>query len=306
MHLKMISRLIGWTFILLMAVSCTLNSNLSPSPVFPSPMPVTPFPPTPSEPTAALPTVQQPAPTDTQPATGATAFPPPAATATNPPPAATAVHPPPAATSVYPALTGTRLSMGRGRTVAYADSSVPAGGSASYLVGAGAGQVLMAMINSANQTLTLQILAPNGSALVSASAKKNFWQGTLPSDGDYQISVVSSAGAGAFNLGVTIPARVVFDPGAVNATMNATVGANGITTFVMRALQDQTLAIKVISTVGDVFLTIYGLQDGQPYVRSIAGQPSYSFKLPSTQDYVIQCVNTGNKSEDLIVTFKAQ
>ena len=88
--------------------------------------------------------------------------------------------------------------------------------------------------------------------------------------------------------------------------MNAKVGANGITTFLMRALQDQTLNVKIISTVGDVFLTIYGLQDGQPYIRSVTGQTSYSFKLPATQDYVIQCVNTGSKSEDLIVTFKAQ
>jgi len=298
MHPKSISRLIGWTFILLMAVSCTLNSNLGPTLVFPSPMPVTPFPPTASEPTASLPTVQPTAAfTDTLSATDATAVLPPAATEINPPPAATAVN---------PQLTGTRLSMGKGRTVVYADSSVAAGGSASYLVGAGAGQVLMAMINSANQTLYLQILAPDGSLLVSASAQKNYWQGTLPSNGDYQVSVVSSASAGDFDLGVTIPARVVFDPGAVSATMNATVGANGITTFLMRALQGQTLTVNVTSTVGDVFLTIYGLQDGQPYVRSVTGQTSYTFKLPATQDYVIQCVNTGNKSEDLIVVFKAQ
>jgi hypothetical protein len=297
---KMCFRSFAVLFLILGAAACNLNVGLTPSPEFPTPLPITPFPQTkaagtlPAEtaqPTALLPTVSQPtlaSPTHTPPA-GAN-------TPTTPPPAATAGVP----------AGAIRLLMGAGRTVVYADSTVAAGSTINYVVGAAAGQFMMTMLSSANQSLYVQVKAPDGSLLVSAAAKKNYWQGSLPLKGDYLVSVVSSGSAGDFDLGVTIPARVVFDAGAVSETMNATVGANGITTFLLRGQQDQTLSVKIISTVGDVFLTIYGLQDGQPYVRSVTGQTSYSFKLPSTQDYVIQCVNTGNKSEDLIVTFKAQ
>jgi hypothetical protein len=290
-----LARSLAVLIILLMTAACNLNIGLTPSPEFPTPLPITPFPQTQlpadtAQPTALLPTVSQPA----------------TESPTNNPPVVTVTPTaPPVATWQVPA-DAIRLSMGPGRTVIYADSTVSAGAKVNYLVGAAAGQFMIVMINAANQSLYLQVQAPDGAMLVSAADKKNFWQGSLLLKGDYLVSVVSSGSAGDFDLGVTIPARVVFGAGAVSETMNATVGANGITTFLLRGQQDRTLSVKIISTVGDVFLTIYGLQDGQPYVRSVTGQTSYSFKLPSTQDYVIQCVNTGNKSEDLIVTFKAQ
>ena len=292
--------------ILIMTAACNLNVGPNPTLELPTPLPITPFPQTQQpvdtqaavteQPTAPLPTVSQP--TVSQPTVEVP-------TATEEIVADTPTTPPPAATAVLPAG-AIRLAMGAGRTVVYVDSSVAAGGTKNYVVGAAAGQFMMTNISSANQTLYVQVKAPDGSTLVSAAAKKNFWQGTLPLKGDYVVSEVASGSAGDFDLGVTIPARVVFASGAVSATMNATIGASGVTTFLMRALKDQTLSVKITSTVGDVFLTIYGLEDGQPYIRSVTAQTSYSFKLPATQDYVIQCVNTGTKSEDLIVTFKAQ
>jgi len=299
MNRHTIARLAGWTLVLLVLVSCTLNANFSPTANFPTPLPITPFPAT-TEPTNSLPTVQLtassaatevPQPTDVPQATAVPATQTPAPTT-----AATAV----------PVPAGTRLSMGKGRTVVYVSSSVAAGGSKASLVGAGAGQFMMVNISSANQSLYLQIQAPDGSTLVSPADQKIYWQGTLPADGDYVVAVVSTNGAGDFEMSVTIPARVVFASGAITTSVNATIGARDITTFLMRALQGQNLSVKIISTVGDVYLTIYGLQDGNPYVRSVTGQTSYSFTLPSTQDYVIQCVNTGDKSEDLIVSFAAQ
>ena len=38
---------------------------------------------------------------------------------------------------------------------------------------------------------------------------------------------------------------------------------------------------------GDVDLCF---SDGQPYVRYVSEQTSFSFKLPSTQDYIIEVV----------------
>ena len=271
-------------FLLLATAACTLGVDLTTAPVFPSPLPITPGFPTTTGPTAlstppmvitVLPTAAPPA--DTLPA--------------------------PTAAPTVPIASPPRLSMEPGRTVVFAGGSLAQNGVTSYLVGASAGQFMMAMINSAVQTMVLQIQAPDGSLLVAANDKKNYWQGALPADGDYLVSVTASGAGGNFDLSVTIPARIVFKAGAISASAQGTVAAHGVTTYLLRALQGQTMSVKVTSPGADVFLTIYGLQDGNPYVRSVTGQTSASFKLPSTQDYVIQCVSTGEAAEDISVDF---
>ncbi len=278
--------LIGLSLVLLAGAACTLGVELTPSPSFPTPLQITPFFPTDAGPTL-LPLPQlSPAPS----------LEPTLAPATETAPALTTAP-------TAPAEAGTRLIMGPGRTVVYADDNFAGGATTTYLVGAQAGQFMMAMINSANQTLALQIQAPDGSSLVTASQKLNYWQGTLPLDGDYRVAVVADSSGGSFDLSVTIPARITFKSGAVSASATGSVAAHGITTYLLRALQGQTMSVKVTSPSADVFLTIYGLEDGNPYVRSVTGQTSATLKLPTTQDYVIQCVSTGEAAEDIAVNF---
>jgi hypothetical protein len=43
-------------------------------------------------------------------------------------------------------------------------------------------------------------------------------------------------------------------------------------------------------TSGTAVLSVYGYQDGQPYLRSVVEATTFSLKLPATQDYIIQIV----------------
>ena len=40
-------------------------------------------------------------------------------------------------------------------------------------------------------------------------------------------------------------------------------------------------------------LTIYGIQDGQPLIRSVTGATTFKGTLPGTQDYMIEAVGIG-------------
>jgi hypothetical protein len=252
-----------------------------------------------SEPTATPETTQTLAPASPTPIPTATI----ANTAT-PLPTSFAPTSPPAPTQAPPvAGQATRLSFQTGATNVDVQGSVAQGGATNYLVKAGAKQTMMVMLSSANQSLVLQIQAPDGAKLASASQKLTFWQGTLPLSGDYLISVVSTGGAGTFDLNITIPVRVTFASGAVTATMNGLVGPQQINTYLLRALQGQTMTVTINSPKNNIFLTIYGLEDGTPYVRSVMGLTTFTFKLPTTQDYVIQCVSTSDKAENYTVTF---
>lgn len=50
------------------------------------------------------------------------------------------------------------------------------------------------------------------------------------------------------------------------------------------------MTVNLNSPGNSALLSIYGYTDGQPYVRSVTGQTSFTFKLPATQDYIIQVV----------------
>jgi hypothetical protein len=197
----------------------------------------------------------------------------------------------------------TPVEMAPGATSVSLDSSVANRGRSNYQVNAQAGQFLLAMLTSPNSNLFLQIQAPDGTVLVPSSQELNFWQGTLPQSGNYIVSVISTRGDANFNLIITIPVRVTFKSGAVSAALDGQVAARETNTYLLRALKGQTMTVTVDSPDKDIFLTIYGLEDGTPYVRSATGQTQSSFKLPSTQDYVIQLVSTSDAPESYTVTF---
>jgi hypothetical protein len=164
---------------------------------------------------------------------------------------------------------------------------------------------MMVNLASASQTISLEIKAPGGTVLAAASENRSYWQGTLPSSGDYRVSVVSSSGTANFSMSITIPARVTFDQGAISAVLDGKISSHLNNTYLLRALKGQTMTVTVTSPGKDIFLTIYGLQDGNPYVRSVSGQTQATIKLPSTQDYVIELVPSVN-AESYTVKFVVQ
>lgn len=209
-------------------------------------------------------------------------------------------------TNPQPTPQATRLVMASGATNVSVSGSLSQNERANYLVGAASGQYLMAALTSGSRNLYLQVQAPNGSSLLSASQQQTSWQGTLPASGDYLVSAVASGLGGDFNLSVTIPERVTFQQGAVTASLRGQIGAKETNTYLLRALKGQNMTVTVNAPANDIYLTIYGLDDGQPYVRSVMGQTNFGFDLPTTQDYVIQLVSTHASSETYSVEFKVK
>ncbi len=201
------------------------------------------------------------------------------------------------------AIQGNRISMKTGRTAAVVSGHVDKNGRTTYIVGASASQYMMARADSASANLWLEIKAPDGTTLSKASDQHNPWQGTLPKDGDYTVTVVNTGDAADFNLSVTIPVRVSFKSGATSASLDGFVGGKETNTYLLKALKNQTMTVTIDSDNDDVFLTIYGLTDGNPYVRYVTGKTTFTFDLPSTQDYVIECVNTGSSGENYTIDF---
>ena len=199
-----------------------------------------------------------------------------------------------------------RLTLKPGATSINVNGIVNANKRVSYLVNAAADQLMMVAINTLNLPFAIEVLTPSGVILVSASNKMTFWQGALPVAGNYLVSIVNTGAATQFNFSVTLPVRVNFQPGISGATLKGVIQPRAINTYILQALKDQTLTVSIQSGLGDVYLTIFGNTDGSPYIRSVTAQKTFSFKLPSTQDYVIQCVSAGDKPEYYSVGFEVK
>jgi hypothetical protein len=193
-----------------------------------------------------------------------------------------------------PPATGARVfAFAAGATSGDVTGHLNASGQASYYFGAGAGQILLAAAYSKNDNVYMVISGADGSTLVSAADQFTNFQSKLPKTQAYYVTVFAGGGDSDYDLQIILPFNIVFSPGAISATVNGSLASNQTNYYLLRALKGQTMTDTLTSPHGDVFLTVYGITDGQPLVRSAMGQTTWSGKLPLTQDYMIEAVNTG-------------
>jgi len=241
----------------------------------------------------------------------------PPATATAVPPAdtpaaPTATLPPPTpAPSTAPGVR--RIEFAPGATWSIVQGSLAAGGIDEYVLRAMAGQSMMVILKSPDNSVFLEISGlGDGQPLLRSHMQQTSWQVILLTTQDYSIKAVSMGGATPYTLQVIIPPlpaasatppqptptepqarRIEFASGATSAVVEGALAAEDIDEYVLHALGGQNLSVTVWSPDNSVVLEIWGVGDGQPLLRSHMRQISFQGILPATQDYGIKAVSTG-------------
>jgi hypothetical protein len=197
-----------------------------------------------------------------------------------------------------------------GATEADAQGQIPANGIATYSVNAQAGQAMELTLSSNSPTARIAVLAPTGAPLAPqrGNPEGTYWQSTLPASGDYIIQILAGNGAPVANFGlnVTIPVRITFAPGAISAQVQGTTSQSRVVTYLLKANGGQTMTVNLTAPPNSAGITIYGLEDGQPLIRSQSGATSFNGPLPMTQDYVIQVVPFGNGTVNFTLDITVQ
>jgi hypothetical protein len=201
-------------------------------------------------------------------------------------------------TESKPVTTGgdTRIEFAAGATYAGVSGDLPPGGQASFLISAGKGQLMMLGVGSPDRDVYLEVSGADGSLLASRSARVTTWQGILPYTEDYRITLTAGGSASHYDLGVTIPAIIQFSPGATSTLVQGQVSGQANVNYMLYALAGQKMSIMVKSPNSDVQLTLSGVTDGLPIVRSASGANQWSGILPATQYYMIVAVTPGKDS----------
>lgn len=206
------------------------------------------------------------------------------------------VQPPPVFPPPYRPPAG-RIQFAAGATSAVVSGILPGNSTVEHLVAAGAGQTMLASVYSPNNNVYIGVTGESdGVPLQRTAAGANDFSGRLPARQDYRITLAGPAHPTEYTLEIIIPVRIQFAPGAISAAIPGRIQAGGTNHYLARARGGQIMTVSLLSPRGDIFLTIYGMTDGSPLVRSMMGETTWSGPMPITQDYMIQAVSTGPAS----------
>jgi hypothetical protein len=203
--------------------------------------------------------------------------------------------PPPPQPPVYNL---TPIQFAPGATSAYVEGNLAKNSTADYSVSASKGQWLLVDVSSPSNNISLGIIGMRtGVPLLNPASGSSNYQGVLPATQPYHLTLSAGNQNTNFAMNVIIPARIQFAPGAIAAGVPGKVGANQTNYYTAWAKAGQTMTVNISSPGNTVLLTIYGMSDGQPLVRSVSGATSWSGVLPGSQDYMIEATSSGPASK---------
>jgi hypothetical protein len=199
-------------------------------------------------------------------------------------------------TSGYPSTYPfTRIAFALGTTSGSVGGTLAPQAVQSYVLGAMWNQVMMVSVSAPSSPVYLQIYgAYDGGYLAVFSSALASWQGWLPRTQDYVVQLYNAGSAAtSYTLSVVIPARIQFARGAFSATIFGAGYAAQTISYVLWARGGQTMTATLSSSTNSVVVAIRGFADNQILVNSSAGQTSWTGTLPSTEDYILEAVQTG-------------
>jgi hypothetical protein len=135
------------------------------------------------------------------------------------------------------------------------------------------------------QGIGVAVYGIDGTVLQSPMGGLPGFRGTLPSTQDYILALAAQDGAVSYTMNVIIPIRIQFAPGATSATIQGRLAAQETQHYVLHAMANQLLQVTVTPERA-VRLSIYGV-DGTVLRSGMGGPATFSGRLPSTQDYLL-------------------
>lgn len=202
--------------------------------------------------------------------------------------------------------TGTtqRITFAAGATSATVTGRIDLTEIDNFLLNARAGQLMQVTVSSPANDVYLTVVSPSGSPLARAQAGAQSFNGTLPENGDYRLSVSSPSGTARSNYtlfvsvtgsGTTPPTapppsntvqRITFAPGTTSASVAGTVDGGTTRTYLVGAQAGQRMQIAIASSAGNVYLTVT-TPSGATMISAEFGETSLDRFLPENGDYRI-------------------
>jgi hypothetical protein len=191
-----------------------------------------------------------------------------------------------------------RISFATGATQGVMTGRVEANQSLSFTASAAQSQVMIAMLSTPAGNAVMEIVGADGTILLAASTGYNTFRSVLPKTQDYFFRVIGGNSAQDFTLSVIFAVPIQFASGQDSATFEGATAGGYAVTYTVYARENEDLHIDLDTDPDDAALTVWGFDDGTPYVRAQNGVTNFDLDLPETQYYIIEVVPQGGRVVD--------
>jgi len=190
-----------------------------------------------------------------------------------------------------------RIAFAPGTDDATVRGTAPRGGADQYVLWAGAGQTLsIELLDDTRPDAAIAVVGPDGTALTTHPSSS--FEGTLPADGDYLVSVGRSTADLVYTMEVSIPAthRVEFAAGTDNGTITGSITDTSTDRYRLWAAAGQTMSLRGL---GELHVSVTA-----PDGSILPGGPgdTIEYQLPNTGDYVVEILPGMGEQTDYTVT----
>ncbi len=173
----------------------------------------------------------------------------------------------------------------------------------SYTINVGASQPMILILNSTVGDDYLAVYDASGAVVLDPAKKWSRWQWLLPPTVQlYTIHVIGGASTEDFNLTVKVPARIKFASGSTSTTVTGATVKGYVISYTVTGSADQTLTANLSVPGGSAVMDIFGLATGDSLLGASANSTTFSGKLASTQDYIIEIFPTHGDVIDYSLT----
>jgi hypothetical protein len=299
-HKRLIPQSLSYSIFVTIIISamllsgCGLLKAASPTPIPPAPLLPTPTPetvlPTPQSVPTGSATNQESQVQDTPTAIPPTAIPPsPTPEPLLDTPTPVILNPQSVPTAAPQAAAGS-IAFAAGTTAAVVQGSLQAGQVATYTLQAGQSQILVLIMDSPKNDVSLGVFEPNGNMLLNPANKWRSWQGVLPATELYKIQVTGGATTENFTLTVKVPQIVNFASGATSATLNGTSAYGYPFDYSFACGAGQTMTASLNVPASTAYLDVFGGSTSEMLLSDSARANTWTAVLPQTQPYVVEVV----------------
>ncbi len=189
----------------------------------------------------------------------------------------------------------TRVNFAPDGTTTTVTGRVEANQLQSFVLHADLGQPLLVELDSEAGDLVLSIRSQGGTMLLSADDKQVTWRGTLPQTENYYIDIHGGSTAEDMELTVQLARKIIFKEGAAAARVLDKTAGGLVMVYSVLGVKGDTMDVGLSGVGSDASLVVSGYVDGETYLRAEKEKTSFSMKLPSTQDYIIEVVPKDSK-----------
>jgi hypothetical protein len=198
------------------------------------------------------------------------------------------------------------IAFAPGTTAAVVQGSIQPGQSLPFSINAGADQAMILILDSQYNDASLAVYEADGSVLLDPAQKWNRWQWLLPKTQQYTIEVIGGANAQSFVLTVKVAAHITMVAGTTSTVVSGTTQNGYVFSYSVKGAVNQTMSVTLTAPPNTASLDIFGLAFGEVLLSPSDVAVTWTGKLPSTEDYVIEVIPNGGQVIDFSLTISFQ